>query len=224
MQYLSQRDNRWASHKIGVSSLLIGRYGCTLTDISMLSDYFHCYLTPLEIAEHTDWFTKDGLVLWNKLDFKNLTFVERTYGRNDAKIREALSDPKQAVIFEVDHFHWLVGIKRSGNDYIVVDPWDGKKKKLTSAYKLITGCAFFKGNPNWQQDAIGAQEPVIAKGLIKVESKPEIWVYNGRTRHWIPDMETGDLLFGSGWEARVQTITETEMARIETGAELPSLK
>lgn len=145
MRYLSQRDPRWALDRIGSSPLLVGRYGCTLTCVSMLSDWFGCYLSPTAIAHNAALFTKDGLVIWSALRLRSMKFDRRAYSRDDAEIRAALRDPDRAVIFQVDGFHWVVGIKPTllGNDYVVVDPWDGRKKSLRSAYSRITGAAYF---------------------------------------------------------------------------------
>ena len=144
MTYLSQRNTAWAMEKIGYSPLLVGRYGCTLTCLSMLSDYFRCFRDPVQIAHNAAWFTKDGLVVWSALKFDNFKFVRRAYDLDDRMIREHMADPDLAVILQVDGFHWVVGIKPSVfGQYVIVDPWDGKKKTLRSAYKAVTGAAYF---------------------------------------------------------------------------------
>lgn len=147
MKFLSQRDLQWSSSKLGASQITVGRYGCTTTCISMLSDYFGCYKSPLELAHNANNYTKDGLVLWQNFKFEKMKFDLREYGRNDAHILAALKDPNRAVILQVnDGAHWVVAystrVLRRG-DYIIVDPWDGKKKSLLSAYKNITGAAYF---------------------------------------------------------------------------------
>lgn len=149
MQFLSQNDARWAADRLGASPLLVGRYGCTTTAISMLSDYFGCYKSPLELAHNAANYTKDGLVIWQNLRFERMRFVRREYGRNDEEIKRALKYPHTAVILQVnDGAHWVVAystrVVRPG-DYIIIDPWDGKKKSLLSAYRNITGAAYFEG-------------------------------------------------------------------------------
>src|SRR3990167_11088243 len=98
MRILSQRNPNWSSDKLGSSSLTIGRYGCTTTCISMLSDYFGCFVMPDVLAAHKDWYTLDGLVIWKRFKFSRMEFTGREYGRNDANIREALKDPNRAVM------------------------------------------------------------------------------------------------------------------------------
>lgn len=143
MKILSQRDPQWSAHKIGSSTLTIGRYGCTLTCLSMLTDYFQHFGTPAQIAEHKDWFTKDGLVKWDKLNLKAMTFEKRLYGRNDAEIEKSLKDPNKAVILQVENYHWVVCLgKDVFGRYRIADPWFGDKASI-NRYKIITGSAHF---------------------------------------------------------------------------------
>ena len=146
MIILSQRNPNWAANKLGSSLLTIGRYGCTSTCISMLSDYFNCFKTPAEIAINKDWYTQDGLIIWNKLNFTKMAFVERIYRRDDRTIQAALKDPNRAVILQVNNGqHWVVALRKTlfGNSYIVADPWDGTKCDVLKKYHDITGMAFF---------------------------------------------------------------------------------
>ena len=112
----------------------------------MLSDYFQCYKSPLELAHNANHYLGD-LVLWPNFKFDKMKFDLRQYGRNDAHIKAALKDPNRAVILQVnDGAHWVVaysGRVLRRDDYIIIDPWDGKKKSLLSTYKNITGAAYF---------------------------------------------------------------------------------
>lgn len=141
---LSQRDPKWANDKLGLSSLTVGRYGCTTTCISMLSDYFGSYASPKIIAAHANYYTADGLVLWKNLQFKAFNFVERLFGFNESRIDASLKDPKTAVILEVDNSHWVVAIGKVPFTHIyrIADPWDGKTK-FSTAYRRISGSAHF---------------------------------------------------------------------------------
>lgn len=145
MKYLSQRDPLWSLVKLGASSLTVGRYGCTTTCISMLSDYFGCYRNPGDLAKNAANYTPDGLVNWSKLKFQFFSFKERVFGEQKPRILAAMKDPAQAVILQVDGFHWVVGISKAllRDDWVIIDPWDGKKKNLKSSYKAVTGAAFF---------------------------------------------------------------------------------
>lgn len=149
MIYLSQRDPRWSQVKLGDSTLTLGGYGCTTTCISMLSDYFKCFVYPDAIARKSSNYTKDGLILWPKLKFDKMAFEWRQYGRDDRRIQESLSHPDKAVIVQVDNGeHWLVVIGKTwfglGADWVCVDPWTGKKCHAIRDYHNITGSAHFK--------------------------------------------------------------------------------
>jgi hypothetical protein len=115
----------------------------------MLSDYFGNLKTPKELALNKDNYTGGGLILWSNLNkiFKGMRFVWRDYKEDKARIAEACKNPRRAVILTVDNdSHWVVAVRPTyfGNDYIIIDPWDGKKKTLKSAYKRVSGAAFFE--------------------------------------------------------------------------------
>lgn len=229
MQFLSQRDSLWASHKMGESDLTLGRWGCTTTAISMLSDYFGCFKTPLQLACNVNNYTKDGLVIWSNLNFDRMTFSWREYGCNHAHIKAALSNPDTAVILQVnDGAHWVVAYSTrfiGNNDYWIIDPWDGKKKKLLSIYRNITGAAYFRrkeGNKVVGSDIPSIQYKIQSR-LIKGSGK-EVYVFNGEKKFHIPDEPTARLLFGADWTKEIESIGTAELRKIETGEPIPSMK
>lgn len=153
MRILSQNDPQWSRLKLGNSPLTVGRFGCTTTCISMLSDYFKCYRTPADIASARNPYLKytdvnhpqgPGLIIWESFKLPPMLFGKRLRELNHAEIQISLKDPKKAVILEVEHRHWVVAVGKVPftNVYRIFDPWDGKKKFSTS-YKSITGSAHF---------------------------------------------------------------------------------
>lgn len=148
MIHLSQRDPRWSFTKMLPSSLTIGRYGCTTTCISMLSDYFGDFYSPASVAQKKLQYTIAGLIIWTSIAFEKFRFGRRTYGWNTAEIDASIKDPNKAVILEVANgSHWVVAIRKVpfSKHYFIVDPWDGKVK-TTLSYKNITGAAHFLRN------------------------------------------------------------------------------
>lgn len=144
MKLLSQRDPLWADKNIGASTIKVGRYGCTLTCLSMLSDYAGAWMRPDVIAGQKEWFTKDGLVIWTKLGIPGLIFEKRLYGKNEAEIDESLKDPKKAVILQVQNYHWVVCVGKNWNkSYRIADPWTGKRANMSKYDHDITGSAHF---------------------------------------------------------------------------------
>ena len=146
MKYLCQRDPAWCNDKLGKSSLTLGRFGCTTCCVSMVSDYFRHYISPIELAHNVNNYTKDGLIIWKNLPLKGFKFDWRDYEENPAKISVYLKDPDKAVILQVNNgAHWVVALSKVWfkDDYVILDPWTGKKTTAKGAYKNITGAAYF---------------------------------------------------------------------------------
>lgn len=142
---LSQRDLKWAAVKLGATNLTVGRWGCTTTSISMLSDFFGCYTDPKKIALEAKHYTMDGLVLWKTMNFKKMRFVVREYGRKDKNIQAALKDPDMGVLLEVNKGqHWVLAVKANKTGYTVVDPFMGDDCDVIKRYHNITGAAYFE--------------------------------------------------------------------------------
>lgn len=146
MTVFSQRDPRWAKAKIGNSGLTIGRYGCVISSVAMLSSYFKPELTPLETSKILS-FTQDGKVFWQTANFANFAFYHRAYSRNDQTIAEHISNPDLAVILEVaGRSHWVVatGWQKEAKTYKIADPWLGDSSNMSRYQNNITGAAYFK--------------------------------------------------------------------------------
>lgn len=145
MLHLSQSDKRWSLVKIGKTLLTLGRWGCTITCIAMLSSFFGFYLSPIEIAKFPGLFNADGKIIWSMIEklFKGkFKFVWRYYKRNDKAIRESIAGATTCVILEVRNgSHWVVATGVYGNDYYCIDPVDGKKKLVIANFGNITGSA-----------------------------------------------------------------------------------
>lgn len=146
MQFLSQRNPIWADVKIGQSPINLGRYGCTITCLSMATDYFtkgKGWIAPDSIAIKQK-FTKDGLILWSQLNFACMSFLKRGYGRNDIEIIEAINNPDKVVILQVENYHWVLALGKSLlGGYRIADPWIGKESTTRSYKDQVTGYAIF---------------------------------------------------------------------------------
>lgn len=200
MLLLSQRDPQWADKKMGASTLTIGRWGCTTTSISMLSSYFGCYKSPVELASNVHNYTADGLVLWGNMKFDKMKFERRAFGTTEslmAEIKEALKDPERGVVIQVNNgAHWVLGYstKMFTNDIAVADPWQfpGKVVSCLKVYKNITGAAFYRRKS--QEEVVVAQEvpkpTEPSKRLVKGDTSPEIFYWNGEERFHFPNWFT----------------------------------
>ncbi len=142
MKILSQLDSRWAQIKMLPSNITIGHAGCTTTSICMLSDYFGCFESPDRVINQNIFYTQDGLILWNKINFPFFGWEKRLYGRNDLEINQSLKDSNKAVILEINHSHWVVALWRIGSLIRVADPWGGTKHFINQS--IVTGSSHFK--------------------------------------------------------------------------------
>ncbi len=231
MKLLSQRDLEWASHTMGASTLTLGRWGCTTTCISMLSDYFGDYKSPLELAANVHNYTPDGLILWWNIKFDKMQFVKRVRGTTShlmPEILEALKDPDQGVLLQVnDGAHWVLAYstKLFSKDLAVADPWVGKVVPCLKTYKNITGAAYYRRVPT--DEVIKKQEdkPVIeipSKKLIKGADSPHIYYYNGKNKFKFPNWYTF-VEFG-GDMSKVEVLADGIVDRIESGKAILSIK
>jgi len=114
----------------------------------MGSAKFSHFVDPAWIANHVTWYTRDGLIIWNKLDIPGLKFQWRWYIENDMQILLSLSDPMKFCILCVHNGkHWLYPIKqvrmKYGMDYLCNDPWTGKQCYAKATYKNIVGSSHF---------------------------------------------------------------------------------
>jgi hypothetical protein len=145
MTIFSQRDPRWAAREIGLSKLTVGRFGCTLTSVAMLSTYFGENLDPGSILSLLK-FTPGGLLIWKSADFAKFRFERRVYYRDNASISAALKDLNRAVILEVaQKSHWVVATGWQPETYCfkIADPWLGDHSNMKRYGDNITGMAFF---------------------------------------------------------------------------------
>ena len=147
MTSYSQRDKRWANKVMAPSKQIIGRVGCTTTCIADIATYFKMNLNPAQVADRIKY-TKDGLILWQYCKFEKFEWWFRAYKKDDTQIRNALADPKGAVLFEINNgAHWVVGTGIDGvnKTYKIADPINGDRSTMKRYDNKLTGMSFFRG-------------------------------------------------------------------------------
>ncbi len=149
MVILSQRNHLWADVKLGSSNLTIGADGCAATCLAMINNAFGANCTPAQVAEHLDWFTPSGLILWNKLELKNAVFDFREYTFNLPHIKEVLLNPEKMIMVCVqlprNQTHWMLVDFENTSDldsFVCSDPWSGLQRN-SDYYGPIIGAAYF---------------------------------------------------------------------------------
>lgn len=185
LKYLSQRDPKWGDVILSGSSLRMKDYGCALTCISILTDYYGCYTEPGVLAVNPK-FCINGNVSWIGLDFPTFSFrwadgnlfntalsiidngLLKNYcsnasnGDRAAIIQITVTPPKGGQPYT----HFLVGLWTTDDDIHVLDPWDGKSKYLFASYpyaKITEVCYFTKWDKtkhNNKQAWQGAKQPM----------------------------------------------------------------
>lgn len=142
---LSQKDDRWASERLGTSAVTIGAYGCLLTASAMIARYFGKNTDPKRL--NADLVKVDGYESGNLLKYASVTVLypdiqvdwnKFTTNPPDALIDEVLMQ-EIPVIAQVDYNpdtsvleqHWVVIIGKDANGYLIADPIDGTVSNLS---------------------------------------------------------------------------------------------
>jgi len=140
MVTLSQQNGLWGNLTLGKTPYKVSKYGCLITSLSMLTDYFGDYKSPKYFAKYGT-FTKAGMFDWNCLpNISKLKLLTRYNFRNDIMIKDALREQAKACILQVNKNHFVVALGTSLlGGYRIADPWDAKKKTTRAYNNNITG-------------------------------------------------------------------------------------
>jgi hypothetical protein len=186
IQYISQQDPKWRDIKMSGSQLTIGDYGCAITCVSMLTDYYGCKQTPDQIGTNPK-FVVNGNMNWIGLDFPTFSFRYadgNQFNTNKSVIDNALLKSYLSDIYNGDrsaiiqitvtppkggksYTHFLVGLWTLPDDIMVIDPWDGKSKPLFASYpysKITEVCYFTR----WDKSKKGGKQ--AWQGQLKPEA------------------------------------------------------
>lgn len=169
----SQNDPAWKNQPLGTNGS-IGQYGCLVTCAAMAATYFGHEETPASLNDfltRNNGYANGNLYVWNAVAKK---YTDMIY-QGIVKTPEALTAPqmdtvrgiidqKFPVFVKIDVLpttskldeHWVLAVDYDGDDFIIQDPWDGAKKRITSwgvaPQKLIYAYAYYSGHPAIFQD------------------------------------------------------------------------
>ncbi|MCX7881122.1 MAG: hypothetical protein N2482_01250 [Patescibacteria group bacterium] len=145
--YYSQRDERWANTFIGYSSETVLNVGCLITSIAIVAKKYGQNLTPYDIASDVDRF-------WGNTAYMKLPWVGvagRSYvsiNTDNLSITNELNNGNYVIVgvggCGYGGSHFVVLIKKDGDDYIMHDPIYGPDIKFSSHYGNICSAATFK--------------------------------------------------------------------------------
>lgn len=148
--YFSQRDERWANKPIGNSSTSVLEAGCLLSSISMVLKKNGVDINPAIIAGNSNYFSLNTAYM----RYRN-QFNPWQNGLNNSQISTSQVDEelKQGhyVIAGINYGgcrymsdHFVVLIKKDGDDYIMHDPLHGPDLKFSSHYSAVCYAEVFK--------------------------------------------------------------------------------
>ncbi len=132
--FFSQRDSRWCNSLIGHSNMTIGQVGCLISSVAMVNKNKGADITPLGIANNPIFFLlpNTAYMLRPFPSFVGGSFMSIAKDSVDNEL--AQNNPIIVHLNLGGDGHWIVLVKKDGDDYIVNDPWYGPDKKLTDYY------------------------------------------------------------------------------------------
>ncbi len=183
---LSQMDPRWKDKPLGFDTITIGNYGCLMTCMTMIANYYGFNETPDTVNEKMKAVNgyQGALIIPSAFPIAFPGMVYRNFincENSPAPMSEidAYLAQGKPVIIEVDYApnpglqnHWVVLYAKRGSDYLMRDPYPyppttAETTLLNSRYKfggspaqLIKGVVFLEGSAPVQKP-----KPIIDKGV-----------------------------------------------------------
>lgn len=116
------------------------------------------------------------------------------------------------------HLHWEIRKRPLGVTYY--PPAGTTREQMLDMYFEPT--RFVDDVNTYILNARAKQRPT--EKLIKTEKQPEVYVYNGKKRFYIPNEQTALFLFGPDWEKAVGLVDPKTIKAIPEGDPLPDLQ
>ena len=131
--FFSQRDSRWCNSLIGNSDMTIGQVGCLVSSVAMVNKSKNANITPLGIANNISFFLTDTAYMLSPFpSFADLSFKAISKEAIDGELGR--NNPVIVHLYLGGDGHWIVLVKKDGDDYVINDPWEGPDKKLNDYY------------------------------------------------------------------------------------------
>ena len=134
MTAFSQLDPAW-SNKLVVTNT-IGRIGCTITSLAMLTSLTDYPVSPVDVVKQVRFTDANhpvsaNLIIWESItNLQAVTGFERIRGNSHeiyVKVQQALSDGHGALLEVNGGAHW-VACNQWGGGFDCIDPWGGKPR------------------------------------------------------------------------------------------------
>lgn len=144
--YYNQRDVSWGNFPIGQSRDSMKEYGCLVTSAAMIMSHYHKNVTPGDIARSFEpFYLQTALMRFGDWSVNGNTFHRESIGRSGMDSELESGNP---VIVGIgagpDHF--LVIKNKSGDDYIMNDPFvpSGHDISFKSKYSISSINAVYR--------------------------------------------------------------------------------
>lgn len=189
-----QNDPRWKNHKLGHGQKTLGEFGCLLSCMSMMLTGFGESYTPLSLNNallnrsggqgfdasnvyflapaylidhvkfYDNWMPKQNTgATFAKYDPNLLSRIDQEIAAGQAVILQVDTDPTDPYTYGSEQ-HWVFVLAKQGNDYLVLDPTDGRPVSLLARY----------GYPGRNQPSQEALQEAIKSALIYRSTRKKI--------------------------------------------------
>ena len=163
MENLKQNDSRWKNEKIQGSNLTLGSYGCAITCLANLCNFYGKNETPLTL--NTKLKFDNGLVYWDSLPYSDIRLVAQlSYDNNPADLDKLNSLLKEnpliietRVGFGRKQSHFVIIWNNENGKYLMSDPNSSStdfESKYGSPSRWIYRAIIYKAEKSNKQKAI----------------------------------------------------------------------
>lgn len=135
--YFSQRDQRWASYKIGNSNMSMMEVGCLVSSIAMMKKKFGEGVNPVTIASNNSYFFSNTAYILRPWSAPS-GYHYQHYAYSQSTLDSRLNDNPVIVKLSAGPYgtHFIVIKEKKDGQYIMHDPWEGFDKKFTEFYSM----------------------------------------------------------------------------------------
>lgn len=166
LKIYNQLDPQWKDKRFGTSAT-IGQYGCLVSCIAMICQYYGKDETPASLVDKVRF--SGNLWVWRELEriypdikWQGLVNTPDPLTKQQMDfIRERINEG-YPVILQIDVIpstsrldeHWVLAVDYNGDDFMIVNPWGGTTHPITSygeqPQRIIYAYTWYKGNPSQQ--------------------------------------------------------------------------
>jgi hypothetical protein len=143
--FYSQKDSRWGSQNIGISSSKMKDYGCAITSVAMVSKNYGGNVTPGGLCKMPVFYY--DLINWHLDNWNSANIELSKYGHEHGNISWSVVDSElkkgdPVIVFikaKSGAGHYVViHHKNSDGRYVVHDPYFGSNIYLDSSIRLLS--------------------------------------------------------------------------------------